>query len=56
LRCPDARLANEKLKNEGIIGGYELHKDYPELENALLFCATEMISKDDMDKVVAILK
>ena len=56
LRCPDARLANEKLKNEGIIGGYELHKDYPELENALLFCATEMISKDDMGKVVAILK
>ena len=56
LRCPNARLANEKLKNEGIIGGYELHKDYPELENALLFCATEMISKDDMGKVVAILK
>jgi len=56
LRCPDARLVNEKLKNKGIIGGYELHKDYPELENALLFCATEMISKDDMDKVVAILK
>lgn len=56
LRCSDARLANEKLKNEGIIGGYELHKDYPELENALLFCATEMIPKDGMDKVVAILK
>ena len=56
LRCPNARLANEKLKNEGIIGGYELHKDYPELENALLFCATEMIPKDGMDKVVAILK
>lgn len=56
LRCPNARLANEKLKNEGIIGGYELHKDYPELENALLFCATEMLSKEDMDKVVAIFK
>jgi glycine dehydrogenase subunit 1 len=56
LRCPDARLANEKLKNEGIIGGYELHKDYPELENALLFCATEMLSKDDMDRVISILK
>jgi len=56
LRCPDARLANEKLKNEGISGGYELHKDYSELENALLFCATEILSKEDMDRVVTILK
>ena len=56
LRCPNARLANEKLKNKGIIGGYELHKDYPELENALLFCATEMLGKDDMDRVAKILK
>lgn len=56
LRCPDAKKVNEKLKNEGIIGGYELQKDYHELENALLFCATEMISREDMDKVVAILK
>jgi glycine dehydrogenase subunit 1 len=56
LRCPDAKKVNEKLKNEGIIGGYELQKDYPELENTLLFCATEMITKEDIDKVVAILK
>jgi glycine dehydrogenase subunit 1 len=56
LRCPDARKVNERLKKEGIIGGYELQKDYPELENALLFCVTEMISKEDMDKVAAILK
>lgn len=56
LRCPDSRKANEKLKNEGIIGGYKLQKDYPELENTLLFCATEMISKGDIDKVISILK
>ncbi|MEI6608472.1 MAG: aminomethyl-transferring glycine dehydrogenase subunit GcvPA [Deltaproteobacteria bacterium] len=56
LRCPDARLVNEKLQAAGIIGGYELHKDYPELDNALLFCATEMLSKDDMDKVIEIVK
>jgi glycine dehydrogenase subunit 1 len=56
LRCPDANKVNKKLKNEGIIGGYELQKDYPELENTLLFCATEMISKEDIDKVAAILK
>jgi len=56
LRCPDAKKVNKKLKKEGIIGGYELQKDYPELKDTLLFCATEMISKEDMDKVVSILK
>jgi glycine dehydrogenase subunit 1 len=56
LRCPDSKKVNEKLKNERIIGGYELQKDYPELENTLLFCATEMVSKEDIDRVVAILK
>jgi glycine dehydrogenase subunit 1 len=56
LRCPDSKKVNEKLKHAGIIGGYDLHKDYPELENALLFCATEMIAKEDIDKVISILK
>jgi glycine dehydrogenase subunit 1 len=56
LHCPDSNKVNEKLKNEGIIGGYELQKDYPELKNSLLFCATEMITKEDIDKVVSILK
>jgi len=56
LRCPDAKMINKKLKAEGIIGGYELSKDYPELKNTLLFCATEMLTKEDIDKVVKILK
>ena len=56
LRCSDARKVNKKLRKEGIIGGYELRKDYPELKDTLLFCATEMISKEDMDKVADIVK
>ena len=56
LRCPAAQTVNEKLQAEGIIGGYELSKDYPELADTLLFCATEMLSKDDMDCVVEIIK
>lgn len=56
VTCPDARLVNEKLKAEGILGGYELPKDYPELPNTLLFCATEMLSKDDIDRIVNIIK
>jgi glycine dehydrogenase subunit 1 len=54
--CPDAQTVNEKLKKEGIIGGYELATDYPDLESALLFCVTEMISKGDMDHIARILK
>ena len=56
LVCPDAHSVNAKLREEGIVGGYELSKDYPELGQALLFCATEMLSKEDMDRVVEILK
>jgi len=56
MSCPDAKLVNKKLQAAGIIGGYELSKDYPELENTLLFCATEMLSKEDMDRVITILK
>ncbi len=56
LSCPDARKVNDKLQNAGITGAYDLRKDYPELENTLLFCATEVLSKNDMDRVVEILK
>ncbi len=56
LRCPDARLVNNKLQAAGIIGGYELQKDYPEFKNTLLFCATEMLSKKDMDRAVNIIR
>jgi glycine dehydrogenase subunit 1 len=56
LHCPDSRQVNEKLQAAGITGGYDLSKDYPELKNTLLFCATEMLSKDNMDKVVSILE
>lgn len=56
LRCPDARKVNKKLRKEGIIGGYALKEDYPELKDTLLFCATEMISKEDMDKIADIVQ
>jgi glycine dehydrogenase subunit 1 len=55
VRCTDLQKANQKLQAEGIIGGYEVEKEYPELKNTLLFCATEMLTKDDIDKVVSLL-
>ncbi len=56
LRCPDAKTTNKKLEAAGITGAYDLQKDYPELGNTLVFCATEMLSKKDMDRVVEIVK
>lgn len=56
LRCPDPREVNEKLHRLGIVGGYELGSEYPDLEKGILLCATEMLSREDMDAVVSALE
>ncbi len=56
VRCPDPERVNNKLAEEGIIGGLDIREDYPELGNTLLFCATEMLSRQDIDRVISILK
>ncbi len=38
------------LEAEGIVGGFNLGDDYPELENALLVCATEMRTEEEMQE------
>jgi glycine dehydrogenase subunit 1 len=43
---------NRRLLSRKIIGGLPLEKYYPELGNAMLLCATEMIRRDHMDAVV----
>jgi len=47
---------NERLWKKGIIGGYELGKEYPDLGDCLLFCVTEMNNRDEIDLLVASLK
>lgn len=47
---------NAGLRDRGIIGGYDLSRDYPELGNAALFCVTEMRSRADIDTLVAALE
>jgi len=47
---------NQRLAEQGIIGGYDLQADYPHLGNAMLICVTEMNSKADIDSFVAALK
>ncbi len=39
----------EKLADDGIQGGYALKNSYPELGDALLVCATETKSTEDLD-------
>ena len=56
IRCPiDPSTINRRLQDIGIIGGYVLGKDYPKLGDSLLFCATEMNRKLDMDRLVSVL-
>lgn len=47
---------NNKLLDENILGGYDLHNNYNELENATLLCVTEKRSKDEIDKLVGIME
>jgi glycine dehydrogenase subunit 1 len=47
-------LAN--MANAGILGGYDLSADYPELGNALLVCATETKTEEDLQQFVAALR
>jgi glycine dehydrogenase subunit 1 len=51
LERPVAPLL-ETLAAEGIVGGYDLRRDYPELGHALLVCATETRTRADIDTYV----
>ncbi|HNS50324.1 MAG TPA: aminomethyl-transferring glycine dehydrogenase subunit GcvPA [Anaerolineae bacterium] len=54
VRCP-APVAdiNAYLLDEwGIIGGYDLARDYPHLPNHMLLCVTEVIRREEIDVLV----
>jgi len=54
LKCPrPVDEINDYLLDEwGIIGGYDLGRDYPELINTMLVCVTEMNTKEEIDLLV----
>jgi glycine dehydrogenase subunit 1 len=57
VSCPrPAAEINALLKQRGIIGGYDLAQDEPQLGHAMLLCVTEMNSKADIDALVAALR
>ncbi|MBA4535795.1 aminomethyl-transferring glycine dehydrogenase subunit GcvPA [Bacillus aquiflavi] len=43
---------NEKLIEKGIIGGYDLGRDYPQLKNHMLIAVTELRTKEEIDTFV----
>lgn len=56
VSCPrPVKEINDKLLQYGIIGGYDLGKDYPHLQNHMLLCVTEMNSREEIDTLVRVL-
>jgi glycine cleavage system P protein (glycine dehydrogenase) subunit 1 len=50
LDCPDnASDILKKLAERNVLGGVALSRWYPEMQNSLLICTTEMNSKNDID-------
>ncbi len=56
VQCPlPVKEINEHLLEHDIIGGLDLGKYYPQLDNQMLIAVTEMNSKQDIDAFVEVL-
>ena len=53
VRTNGAADMNQRALDDKIIGGLELGRFYPELENTLLVCATEVNKREEMDRYAA---
>jgi len=42
---------NKALLAKGIFGGKDLSYEFPQLQNCALYCVTELVSKEDIDKL-----
>jgi glycine dehydrogenase subunit 1 len=53
LRCPHpVPFVNQVLLEEyGIVGGYDLGQDYPQLANHMLLCVTEMNTRTEIEEL-----
>ncbi|MBX0330948.1 aminomethyl-transferring glycine dehydrogenase subunit GcvPA [Oscillochloris sp. ZM17-4] len=51
-----AAEVNAALRDAGIVGGYDLSADEPQLGDAMLLAVTEMNSRADIDRLVGILR
>jgi glycine cleavage system P protein (glycine dehydrogenase) subunit 1 len=56
IRCPvPPRQVNAYLREQGMVGGYELGRDYPKLSDCMLFCVTEKRTRAEIDALAAAL-
>jgi glycine dehydrogenase subunit 1 len=46
----------EKMAKQGVLGGFDLQPHYPQLGNAILVCATETKTAEDLQRYVAALR
>jgi glycine dehydrogenase subunit 1 len=44
---------NKELLEKGILGGYDLEKDYPQYKNSMLLCVTEKRTKEEIDRLAS---
>lgn len=52
----DSGRVNETLLKNGMLGGYDLGRDDPQLKNHLLFCVTEKRTREEIDQLVNVLE
>jgi glycine dehydrogenase subunit 1 len=56
LKTDEAPAAwSQRLLDEKIVGGVELSRWYPELKNATLWCATEVVTRAQIDAAAKVL-
>jgi glycine dehydrogenase subunit 1 len=53
IRVPEAARRHVALAAQGIVAGYPLGSDYPELADTLLLAATELTTDADIEALVA---
>jgi glycine dehydrogenase subunit 1 len=46
----------QHFADAGILGGYALDQDYPDMSNCMLFCVTETRTKEEIDTLVNVLR
>jgi glycine dehydrogenase subunit 1 len=57
VKCPKSvEELNEGLLEAGLIGGYDLGKNYPGMENYMLVAVTELNSKEQIDYFASVLE
>ena len=57
VKCPSpVEEISQHLLEHGVLGGYDLGKDYPSLSNHMLIAVTEMNSKHEIDVLCHVLR